>query len=100
MYSVILSENESQYSVSWNSFALCHDYHLQNPRCWRRHLSPRQLPVVSGKRIVRALDKAGFEVVGTRGSHCKLRLASPPRIEIVRFMTSGYSRLNPAGSRR
>jgi predicted RNA binding protein YcfA (HicA-like mRNA interferase family) len=26
-------------------------------------MSPRQLPVVSGKRIVRALEKAGFEVV-------------------------------------
>jgi len=24
-------------------------------------MSPRQLPVVSGKRIVRALEKAGFE---------------------------------------
>ena len=32
-------------------------------------MSPRQLPVVSGKRIVRALEKAGFDVVSTRGSH-------------------------------
>jgi predicted RNA binding protein YcfA (HicA-like mRNA interferase family) len=46
-------------------------------------MSPRQLPVVSGKRIVRALEKAGFEVVSTRGSHCKLRHVSPPRIVIV-----------------
>jgi predicted RNA binding protein YcfA (HicA-like mRNA interferase family) len=46
-------------------------------------MSPRQLPVVSGKRIVRALDKAGFEVVSTRGSHCKLRHLSPPRTVIV-----------------
>ena len=29
------------------------------------------------------LEKAGFEVVGTRGRHCKLRHASPPRIVIV-----------------
>jgi predicted RNA binding protein YcfA (HicA-like mRNA interferase family) len=29
------------------------------------------------------LEKAGFEVVGTRGSHCKLRRVSPPRIVIV-----------------
>ena len=46
-------------------------------------MSPRQLPVVSGKRIVRALEKAGFEVVSTRGSHCKLRHVSPLRIVIV-----------------
>ena len=46
-------------------------------------MSPRQLPVVSGKRIVRALEKVGFEVVSTRGSHCKLRQLSPPRIVIV-----------------
>jgi predicted RNA binding protein YcfA (HicA-like mRNA interferase family) len=36
-------------------------------------VSPRRLPVVSGPRVVRALEKDGFEVVGTRGSHCKLR---------------------------
>jgi hypothetical protein len=29
-------------------------------------MSPRQLPVVSGKRIVRALERAGFDVVSTR----------------------------------
>lgn len=46
-------------------------------------MSPRQLPVVSGKRIVRALERAGFEVVRTRGSHCKLRHVSPPRVVIV-----------------
>jgi predicted RNA binding protein YcfA (HicA-like mRNA interferase family) len=46
-------------------------------------VSPRQLPVISGKRIVRALEKAGFDVVSTRGSYCKLRHSSPPRIVIV-----------------
>jgi len=46
-------------------------------------MSPRQLPVLSGKRIVGALEKVGFEVVSTRGSHCKLRHVSPPRIVIV-----------------
>jgi predicted RNA binding protein YcfA (HicA-like mRNA interferase family) len=46
-------------------------------------VSPRRLPVVSGKRIVRALEKVGFEVVSTRGSHCKLRHLSPRRIVIV-----------------
>ena len=46
-------------------------------------MRPRQLPVVSGKRVVRALEKVGFEVVSTRGSHCKLRHMSPLRIVIV-----------------
>jgi len=46
-------------------------------------MNPRQLPVLSGKRIVRLLEKAGFEVVSTRGSPCKLRHLSPPRIVIV-----------------
>jgi len=36
-------------------------------------VSPKRLPVVSGARLVRALEKDGFEVVGTKGSHCKLR---------------------------
>jgi predicted RNA binding protein YcfA (HicA-like mRNA interferase family) len=31
------------------------------------------LPVVSGAEVVRALGKAGFEVVSTKGSHRKLR---------------------------
>jgi predicted RNA binding protein YcfA (HicA-like mRNA interferase family) len=38
---------------------------------------------LAAARIVRALEKAGFEVVSTRGSHCKLRHVSPPRIVIV-----------------
>jgi predicted RNA binding protein YcfA (HicA-like mRNA interferase family) len=55
-------------------------------------MSPRQLPVVSGKRIVRALEKVGFEVVSTRSSHCKLRYVSPPRIVIVPLHDDGSSR--------
>ncbi|WP_204013854.1 type II toxin-antitoxin system HicA family toxin [Sphaerimonospora thailandensis] len=36
-------------------------------------MSPRQFPVCSGAQVVRALEKCGFDVVSTRGSHCKLR---------------------------
>jgi predicted RNA binding protein YcfA (HicA-like mRNA interferase family) len=36
-------------------------------------VSPKRLPVVSGARVVRALEKDGFDVISTRGSHCKLR---------------------------
>jgi predicted RNA binding protein YcfA (HicA-like mRNA interferase family) len=36
-------------------------------------MSPRRLPVVSGAQVVRALEKDGFEVISTKGSHWKLR---------------------------
>jgi predicted RNA binding protein YcfA (HicA-like mRNA interferase family) len=31
------------------------------------------LPVVSGRKVVKALTKAGFRVAGRRGSHIKLK---------------------------
>ena len=39
-------------------------------------MSPSALPRVSGAEVVKALGKLGFEVVSTRGSHCKLRSGS------------------------
>ena len=48
-------------------------------------MSPRRLPVVSGARVVRALEKDGFGVIGTKGSHCKLRRGS--RTVIVPLQT-------------
>ena len=44
-------------------------------------MSPKRLPIVSGARVVRALEKDGFDVIGTKGSHCKLRQG--PRTVIV-----------------
>jgi predicted RNA binding protein YcfA (HicA-like mRNA interferase family) len=44
-------------------------------------VSPKRLPVVSGARVVRALERDGFEVISTKGSHCKLRRG--PRTVIV-----------------
>ena len=44
-------------------------------------MSPKRLPIVSGARVVRALEKEGFDVIGTKGSHCKLR--REPRTVIV-----------------
>ncbi len=32
-----------------------------------------KLPVVSGRKIVKALTEIGFEVVGRKGSHIRLR---------------------------
>jgi predicted RNA binding protein YcfA (HicA-like mRNA interferase family) len=34
-----------------------------------------RLPRVSGARVVRALSRAGFDQIGQRGSHVKLRNA-------------------------
>lgn len=39
-------------------------------------MSPSALPRVSGAEVVKALGKLGFQVVSTRGSHCKLRSGS------------------------
>jgi predicted RNA binding protein YcfA (HicA-like mRNA interferase family) len=39
-------------------------------------VSPKRLPVVSGGRVVSSLEKDGFDVIGTKGSHCKLRRGS------------------------
>jgi predicted RNA binding protein YcfA (HicA-like mRNA interferase family) len=30
-------------------------------------VSPKRLPIVSGARVVRALEKDGFDVIGTAG---------------------------------
>jgi len=39
-------------------------------------VSPKRLPVVPGARVVRALENDGFDVINTKGSHCKLRRGS------------------------
>jgi predicted RNA binding protein YcfA (HicA-like mRNA interferase family) len=39
-------------------------------------VSPKRLPVVSGARVVRALEKDGFDIMGTKGSHYKPRRGS------------------------
>jgi predicted RNA binding protein YcfA (HicA-like mRNA interferase family) len=37
-----------------------------------------QLPVVSGRQVVRALERAGYRIVRQRGSHIRLRDESNP----------------------
>ena len=32
------------------------------------------LPVISGRKVVKALAKVGFKVAGRRGSHIKLKI--------------------------
>ena len=36
-------------------------------------MSPSAYPRLSGVDVVKTLGKLGFEVVGTKGSHCKVR---------------------------
>jgi predicted RNA binding protein YcfA (HicA-like mRNA interferase family) len=51
----------------------------------------RGLPEVSGARLKRALERAGFEEVHTRGSHCKLRHPASRKTVIVPM----HSRVRP-----
>lgn len=58
-------------------------------------MSPR-LPVVSGRQLVKALEKAGWEVARQRGSHVRLRhpdrrtfITVPLHREIKRGTLSG-----------
>jgi predicted RNA binding protein YcfA (HicA-like mRNA interferase family) len=36
-------------------------------------VSPSHIPITSGPKVVRALERAGWEHVSTRGDHAKLR---------------------------
>ncbi|MBB5495782.1 type II toxin-antitoxin system HicA family toxin [Nocardiopsis metallicus] len=44
-------------------------------------MSPSQIPITSGSKVVRALERAGWEHVSTRGSHAKLR-KGPRRVVV------------------
>ena len=35
-----------------------------------------ELPVIKPKAIIKALEKAGFAIIRTKGSHCQLRKAN------------------------
>jgi len=43
----------------------------------------RKLPVISGHQVIKALSKAGFKVVGRRGSHIRLKKKTPIKTYIV-----------------
>ncbi len=36
-------------------------------------------PVVSGKEVIKYLSKCGFEIVGRKGSHVRLKKVAEPR---------------------
>ena len=41
------------------------------------------LPVVSGRKVVKALAKAGFKVAGRKGSHIKLKKKVNDKVFVV-----------------
>jgi predicted RNA binding protein YcfA (HicA-like mRNA interferase family) len=41
------------------------------------------LPVISGRKIIKALSKAGFTVEGRKGSHVKLKRKEASKVLIV-----------------
>ena len=43
----------------------------------------QKLPVASGREVVKALNKAGFKVVGRKGSHVRLKKKTPGKTYIV-----------------
>lgn len=43
----------------------------------------RKLPVVSGRKIIKALKKKNFSVVSQRGSHVRLKKIDASRVFIV-----------------
>jgi predicted RNA binding protein YcfA (HicA-like mRNA interferase family) len=43
----------------------------------------RKLPVLSGREIVKILEKQGFEIVGRKGSHVRLKKKSSGDVRIV-----------------
>ena len=42
-----------------------------------------RFPVASGREVISALERAGFEVVSQRGSHVKLKRVTPERTLIA-----------------
>jgi len=43
----------------------------------------RKLPVVSGRKIIKALEKKNFSVVSQKGSHVRLKKIGAGRVFIV-----------------
>ena len=43
----------------------------------------QKLPPTSGRQVVKALSKAGFEIVGRKGSHVRLKKKTPNKTYIV-----------------
>ena len=41
------------------------------------------LPIVSGRKVIKALTKAGFQVAGRKGSHVKLKKRVDDKVLIV-----------------
>ena len=52
-------------------------------------MSPRRLPSLKARDVIRALQSAGFVIVRTKGSHYRLVHASDPRRQTTVSMHKG-----------
>lgn len=43
----------------------------------------QKLPVVSGQKVIKALSKADFEIVGRKGRHVRMKKKTPTKTYIV-----------------
>ena len=63
----------------------------------------QKLPVVSGHEVIKALTKAGFEVVGRKGSHVRLKKKTPINVHCYSASSSrnkdGNAQVDPQTSR-
>jgi len=42
-----------------------------------------KLPIVSGKQLIKFLNKQGFEIVGKKGSHVRMKKKTPKKILVT-----------------
>jgi predicted RNA binding protein YcfA (HicA-like mRNA interferase family) len=42
-----------------------------------------RLPVLSGREVMKMLSRHGFEIVGRKGSHARMKKITPERVYIV-----------------
>jgi len=52
-----------------------------------------KLPVVSGREIIRVLTKIGFEIVGRKGSHVRLKRRGNKELLITNMTLEDWLRL-------
>lgn len=78
------------------------NFHSKSPGSYSQPWVPKpiqKLPPTSGRQVVKALSKAGFEIVGRKRSHVRLKKKTPNKTYIVIVTPAsrnkkGYSQIN------
>jgi len=52
-----------------------------------------KLPIISGKELIKLLNKEGFEVVGRKGSHVRMKKKRPGKVLVT--VVPVHKRLDP-----